>query len=209
MENGIDGSSVDVQWLRCLAQLPNLLQQARMVLGGRFMDCTVALNLRQNIRDLRKTFRPTRDALCERLTALSEPFAQATIPPQLASIHAHFGRGACLALATGIIIDCLLATLEEGNAKTELLGEAAQQSLEICSLVPKVSCHRPLGTLYMSFALKMAYVGAIHPDTKAWIVSQLIEFSGDTFGPGSRFNKSELDWLARYLTLQDVSQCEV
>lgn len=204
MEDATDSTSIESESLKCLARVPNLLKRARAALGATFRDRFVIYDLQQQTRDLRDTSTQCRVALCERLRSLSEGFASPeAMPPQLAILHAYYARSTGMALATDILINCLLAALE-GNSG-ELQKEISRLSLAICNLAGEVSCRRPLGTLYMLFVLRIAYVGANDLEAKDWIDAMLLDFMCDIYGSGAHVERTELDRLTRYLRLQDVA----
>jgi hypothetical protein len=124
------------------------------------------------------------------------------MPPQLSILHAYFARTAATALATNIIINCLLDALEGNSA--ELQKETSQLSLEICNLAIEVSCRRPLGTLYMLFVLRIAYVGANDLEAKDWIEALLVDFRNDVYGSKAHVERLDLEQMTRYFRLQDV-----
>ena len=96
------------------------------------------------------------------------------------SMHAHIGRSYGLGIACQIALNALLLAIrskqnrvikvpltaesETDNPVQELDDtlrvENAIMARETCRLIDAVSCHRPLGTIYAGFILRVAYVGA-------------------------------------------------
>lgn len=203
MEDHIDRTRFDAESLRCLAHVPKLMRRARAALAATSKDSLVIYDLQQQTRNLRDTSTQSRIALCERLSSLRQEFASPeAMPPQLSILHAYFARTAATALATNIIINCLLDALEGNSA--ELQKETSQLSLEICNLAIEVSCRRPLGTLYMLFVLRIAYVGANDLEAKDWIEALLVDFRNDVYGSKAHVERLDLEQMTRYFRLQDV-----
>jgi hypothetical protein len=199
-----DPTGVEAESVRCFARVPNLLKRSRAALSASVKDHFVICDLLQQTRELRDTSTRSRTALCERLGLLSQSFASPeAMPPQVATLHAYYARSAAMALATDILINCLQGALEGNSA--ELQKEAYHLSLEICHLATAVSCRRPLGTLYMLFVLRIAYVGANDPATKDWIEALLLDFRSDVYGSGAYVGRLELEQMTRYLRLEDVA----
>jgi hypothetical protein len=202
VEDFIDGTSDEAESLKCLARVPNLLKRSRAALGAR--DYVLICDLQAQARDLRNTSTQSRIALCDRLSLINHGFASPeAMPPQLAILHAYCARSAAMALATDILIDCLLSALEGNSA--ELQEEISHLSLAVCNLAGEVSCRRPLGTLYMLFVLRIAYVGANDLATRDWIEGLLLEFRDDIYGSRAKVERRELEGLRRYLRLQDIA----
>jgi hypothetical protein len=204
MEDATDSTGFESESLKCFARVSDLLRRARAALGSTVKDLFVIQDLQQQTRSLRDTSLQSRIALCERLSSLNLGFASPeAMPPQFAILHAYYARSAGMALATDILINCLLGALEGGSA--ELQKETSQLSLAICNLAMEVSCRRPLGTLYMLFVLRIAYVGASDLEAKDWIEALLVDFRGDVYGSGAHVARPELEWMTGYLRLQDVA----
>jgi hypothetical protein len=204
MDDATDGTTLESESLKCFARVPNLLKRARAALGATIKDKFVIHDMQQQVRSLRDASMQSRIALCERLSSLNQGFASPEeMPLQFATLHAYYARSAGMALATDILINCLLSALEGDSA--ELQEETSQLSLAICNLAIEVSCRRPLGTLYMLFVLRIAYVGANELKTKDWIEALLVDFRGDVYGSGAPVARPELEWMTRYLRLKDVA----
>ena len=208
MGDATNDTHFESQSLKCFARVPDLLRRARAALGAAAAEDRIAVSdLRQQTRSLRDMSARSRVALCERLGALNEGFAcPEAMPPQFAVLHAYYARSAGMALATDILINCILIALEGGGA--ELQAETSRLSLEICNLAVEVSCRRPLGTLYMLFVLRIAYVGASELEAKDWIEALLADFRSDVYGSGAPVARPELEWITRYLRLQDVARAQ-
>jgi hypothetical protein len=205
LEDASDDTRFESQSMKCFARVPDLLKRARAALGAAVEDHFVIRDLRQQTRSLRDASAQSRVALCERLGSLNKGFASPeAMPPQFAVLHAYYARSVGMALATSILINCLLNALEGDGA--ELQTETSQLSLEICNLAIEVSCRRPLGTIYMLFVLRIAYVGASEQEAKDRIEALLVDFRGDVYGSGAPVKRPELEWMTRYLRLQDAAR---
>ena len=98
----------------------------------------------------------------------------------LTVIHAHIARSYGIGLACQTLLNALLLALrfqqslahrsilanedeiraQNRQLNKSLIIENALMSQESCQLAEAVSCHRPLGTIYMALVLRTAYIGA-------------------------------------------------
>ena len=140
-------------------------------------------------------------------------------------MHAHIARSYGLGITCQIALNALLLAIrskqnrvskvplttgsETDNSAQELdktlRVENAFMAREICQLVNAVSCHRPLGTIYVGFILRVAYVGAGDVDLDG------AQFHDDLipkiYGPDSQ-SAAPLDANATqgFLNLQNLSE---
>ena len=110
-----------------------------------------------------------------------------------------------MAMATQILINALLGALR-GRWREEgvLEQENARLCEDICRLANQVSCHRPLGTVYVPFIIRIAYVGAGENEAKERVCKLLLDYLRDFMGEKAVVNVRELEWLKRHLTLQPM-----
>lgn len=137
--------------------------------------------------------------------------------------HAHIGRSYGMAIATQILLNALLLGLMSRRAQNSGLGasdgldtvardplevENGLLALETCRLAEAVECHRPLGTVYLNFVIRVAYIGAGLPgldgmDGGPSNASGNISNSGDTGDTGDAGDTGNSAVLDRTEPLKD------
>ena len=112
-----------------------------------------------------------------------------------------------MAMATQILINALLGALRGRRQDGMMLEqESARLCEDICALAKQVSCHRPLGTIYVPFILRIAYIGADGGEARAKVCDVLLDYFRDFMGDRAVVNVGELDFLVRYLTLRHLTE---
>ncbi|MCJ1473508.1 hypothetical protein MMC13_002159 [Lambiella insularis] len=120
------------------------------------------------------------------------------------TLHAACARSYALVVATQVQINALLDALRGGH-DAALKRENARLCADICALVGQVHRHRPLGTVYVPFVLRVAYMGADSDEARACVCELLLDFFHDFQGDQALVRGGELKWLARYLSLSDLT----
>ena len=201
--NHIDIDTVDGKMMACLAHLPDLMQRGRRALRSQPQPISTLLDLQKEGRALREAFEPNMKSLRERWKDTDSNVA-VQYPKYAylnAIIHAHFSRSYGMALAVGIILNCILAALEKNT--DGLREESSHLSEEILHLAEVVDQYRPLGTLYMLFSLVAAWVGATDPIRKEMVRICLNGYQRDIQGELAKTTSStDLESLERRFYLK-------
>ena len=186
VSNQIDINTVDGQMMKCLAQLPELMHRGRHVIWSMPLNPDTLSGIREEVQLLRVSFAPILDSLRERWLHTDSNIA-AQYPDFMAHraiIHAHYSRSYGLALAIGIILNCMSSTLE-GSDK-DFSRHSEELSDEVVNLAEVAAQYRPLGTIYMVLSLAAAWVGVKAPAKKAAIEALLISYVRDLQGPSAK-----------------------
>ena len=153
--------------------------------------------LREHMKEVMVRFTPRFEAL------------QATLDSSPNCLWTRIAHAACarsfgMAMATQILINALLGALRgQRQDRGVLKQDNARLCKDICTLADQVSCHRPLGTVYVPFVLRIAYVGADGDEARVRVCDVLLDYFRDFMGERAVVSVRELDWLVRYLTLRD------
>ena len=198
----IDIDTIDGQMMKCLAHLPDLMHRGRSALSSQSLLVSTLLDIQQEVRTLRDSFGPNLKSLRERWKDTDSSLAMqyAEIMHLKTIIHAHFSRSYGMALAVGIVLNCMLAAL--GGNIAELSEESSQLSDEVLNLAGIVDQYRPLGALYMIVCLIGAWVGATDPTKKAVVRTCLIGYQRDIQGQSVAISLAELEFLERRFYLK-------
>ena len=198
----IDIDTVDGQMMKCLAHLPDLMHRGRCALRSASQPVSTLQDLHREARTLRDSFEPSMKSLRERWKGTNSSLVKQY--PGYAHlkdiIHAHFSRSYGMALAVGIMLNCVLAALEGDTGG--LKEESSQLSDEILNLAEVVDQYRPLGTLYMIISLAAAWVGATDPIKKEMARVCLIGYQRDVQGPSATTSSTDLEFLERRFCLK-------
>ena len=200
--NQIDSETIDGQMMKCLAQLPDLMYRGRCASKISALPVSTLPSLQVEVRTLSDSFRPTLTNLRERWRDTDSSIAM-RYPEHMnlrGIIHAHYSRSYGMALALGIILNCMVAALED---KTPELSEDSSQMVdEVLNLARTVDQYRPLGTLYMVLCLGAAWVGATDSIRKAMLETLLINYHKDLHGASSTFFPHGLKLMETLFTLK-------
>jgi len=163
--------------------------------------------LRDEVRTVRENFQPILRRFRERLdsfdpSSISTGTGLAYLPSLL---HAHFARTFGLALATSIILNCVLTAME--HDKPELRKESARLSDEIFTIAQTMIIFRPLASMGMLICLPIARAVAADTNVKRNIEALLLDYWSDFTKPsmdGIAFLTEWMDQLVDRLNLRDV-----
>ena len=200
----IDTDTIDGQMMQCLARLPDLMDRGRYALKSYLPNSLKFLGVREEVRSLRDSFAPNLEGLRDRWintnSSIASQYPEFTAHKEI--IHAHYSRSYGLAVAIGIILNCVAAALEGDTPELELSNQSSQLSDEIVNLADVVNQYRPLGAVYMVLCLAVAWVGAKDPAKKATIEPMLLLYMRDIQGPSATTLSMGLDFLERKFTLK-------
>ncbi|KAL8647426.1 MAG: hypothetical protein Q9226_006431 [Calogaya cf. arnoldii] len=189
---------LDGQWFSCIADVPDLIQRSKAAL---ILDEPPSLNflgleleVRAHLENIKPIITKTRDRL--------DSFDRTSVPAALGNhLQAHYLRSLAMALGVGIILNCLLSGLDGTSAAIN--EESVAWSDEIVQLAERCTMYRPLGSLSMSVALRMAWPGAGCEEVKERIQALLVEY-GACVGLTEETDSGALDTMKRRWTLQQL-----
>jgi hypothetical protein len=198
----IDIDTIDGQMMKCLAHLPDLIQRGRCALKQPVLFDSVLLELQREVRNLHGNYAPILKSIRERLERMnSRGLSQHPGPDCLEKkIHAYFTRSYGMALAVGIVLNCILIALVGTNP--QLSQESSQFSDEILALAEVVNQYRPLGASYMILCLGVAWLGATDPKVKAKTAEYLFDYQRDLRRPIAAFPSAYLELLEKRVSLK-------
>ena len=200
--NTIDISTIDGQMMKCLAQLPDLMDRGRHALRSLSLPDPVLVGIQEEVRDLRHSFGSNLESLRNRWIDTDSSIAMQYpgFMQQKPIIHAHFSRSYGMALALGIILNCMLAALD-GNI-SEFDEESSQLSNEVLNLAEIVDQYRPLGTMYMILCLVAAWVGTKGWAQRAFLKMRLTSYIKDVHGPSAKGPSADLERIEKRFYLK-------
>ncbi|KAF4554099.1 Hypothetical protein D9617_5g069750 [Elsinoe fawcettii] len=230
--NPIEGYGVDGRVLKTLALFPNLLLNTRAAFRQEPIDFDSLLILHAKLKGLHTNHTLNRREVVARFEELDsrEPDIK-LLPIPMLIMHSHFARQVAVTLSYETLLCLLLSTVcsaelpgrDSGSpgsvdrmseSDTEAweplidpylyLAQAASASKYLSDLCEKVTQHRPLGTIYMTFVMRVAWVAASSEEARARILEQLRSFAKDMGGPSANLSLEELSALGDYITLRDL-----
>ncbi|KAB8336682.1 hypothetical protein FH972_020993 [Carpinus fangiana] len=228
-ETDVEECSIDEQMLRHFAQLPELMRAARnMLINSQGPPEPLELTILQHkIFQLRQTLGPVYKGCADRYHGLHGVLLSVgdKVDVRLEIGHAHCARTALLAITTHLVANCIaegvLRHPQSGDSSSDLAllrAESAALSREVREIATQVYRHRPLGTIYMNFVLRVAWAGAspcasfdesdLHAQQdRLETESMLVDYGSDLHGidlASGGFRRRDLEWLAGYLRLENV-----
>ncbi|KAF2221346.1 hypothetical protein BDZ85DRAFT_15916 [Elsinoe ampelina] len=229
--NPIEGYGVDGRVLKTLALFPNLLLDTRAAFSQEPIDYEKLRTIHTKMKDLYINHALNRQEVVARFEELDsrEPDIKRLSIPLLV-MHSHFARQAAVTLSYEAMLCLLLSTvcsaplppptphLDTGGFASDsgpepwsplidpyiYLSQANTASKYLSDLCDKVTQHRPLGTIYMTFVMRVAHVAAATDEARAHILEQLRSFAKDMGGPSAQLDEKELNELGDYLSLRDM-----
>ncbi|KAL8845937.1 MAG: hypothetical protein Q9221_008938 [Calogaya cf. arnoldii] len=189
---------LDGQWFTCIAGLPDLFQRSKAALILEEPPSLHFLGLELEVRALLENIKPIITKTRDRL----DSFNGTSVPAVLGNhLQAHYLRSLAMALGVGIILNCLLSGLEGTSAAIN--EESVAWSDEIVKLAGICTMYRPLGSMSMLVALRMAWPGAGCEEVKERIQALLVEY-GACMGLTEETDSGALDTMKRRWTLQQL-----
>ncbi|PNS13838.1 hypothetical protein CAC42_1329 [Sphaceloma murrayae] len=219
--NPMEGHGVDGRVLRVAALLPNLLLNTRSAFAQSRIDYVKLIDVHGHLRELHTAHALSRREVVARFEEIDTREASTSaLPVQTMIFHSHYARQVAVTLAYEIMLCLLLSTICSAPPPPHLmdsdgfpwsptvdpfiyLDQVGASSKYLSDLGDRVTAHRPLGTIYMTFVLRVAHVAAPTETAKARIIAQLHDFASDMGVPTAKID-SELQQLGEYLTLRDV-----
>lgn len=228
--NPIEGSGVDGRTMKTFALFPNLLLTARSVFSQDLVDYEKLAAVHTKLEALYAIHTQDTQEVVARFEELDTRQSNVGgLPVSLLILHSHFARQVAIAIAVEAMICVLLSTIcsalpptaisSSGHVSTTVpdlktqssapdpsvyLSQAAKGSAYLSDLADKVIRHRPLGTIYLTWVLRIAYVTASSEEAKSRIYRQLLDYAQDMAGLSVKLDSGELDALGDYLSLRDV-----
>ncbi|KAI4270330.1 MAG: hypothetical protein L6R38_007164 [Xanthoria sp. 2 TBL-2021] len=201
LNGGIPDSShkyLDGQWFTCIADVPDLIQRSKAALILHEPPSLHLLGLELEVRALLEDIKPIITKTRDRL----DSFDGTSVPAVLSNhLQAHYFRSLAMALGVGIILNCVLSGLE--GTSTTICEESVLWSEEIVQLAEICTIYRPLGSMAMLIALRMAWPGAGCAAAKERIESLLVEY-GACVGLTEETECGDLGQMQRRWTLQQL-----
>ncbi|KAL8719907.1 MAG: hypothetical protein Q9181_007995 [Wetmoreana brouardii] len=185
------------KWVQCLAHVPDLMQRSKHTMRQSPTSALTYRNLKYEADSLRESCEANIETMRGRLMAFDEAVAPAGMASHL---HANHLRSLSLALATGIVLDCILGALV-GNSMP-LLEQMSRWSKEIVQLAEVAVKYRPLGSMAEIIPLSVASIAAMDRDTKqkAWLL--LEDYETVCLGKTTSNADAGLGCLVERLTLE-------
>lgn len=212
--NPLEGDNVDNRTIQTMAKLPNLLRTVQEAYVQEPIDLEALSRAEATLTSMRDLHAIDRAEICDRFKDFEErcQMHPLLMPPKLNVLHSHFARQAAMAYAIEIYVNLVLsgaARKARGyQTRVPLVDEhllAADACVEeILSLGELVQVHRPLGTIYMGYAMTAALAAALTDDLRGRVMLQAQGFVDDMYGPGGSPGMSHLCGLSDYLTCRDL-----
>ncbi|KAF2155894.1 hypothetical protein K461DRAFT_83900 [Myriangium duriaei CBS 260.36] len=215
IKNPTQDEGVMGRTLMTLARIPNLLLRTRGALSKPTVDEAELQKLRQTLRTIRSAHLFDIKELLERLETLEKKHPDpAQRDREVMMLHCAHGRHVATAYSTDMHLLSLLSAVDyprnppisrtvRGTSKADLdewMQLAADRAEEASDLAERVACHRPLGTFYMDYVLKGAYIVAGDRSTQLRILGQIWEYAYDMFGSEAKVDLEQMneirDWIA-------------
>ncbi|KAL8893800.1 MAG: hypothetical protein Q9192_004909 [Flavoplaca navasiana] len=194
---GPDGAP-DVKWFKCITDVPDLIQRSKAALILHEPPSLHLLSLELEARALLDLIRPVITQLRDRF----DNFDAKSFPEKLSDqLRAHYMRSLAMGLGVGIVLNCVLSGLE--GTPSVVYDESVLWSGEIVRIAELAVVYRPLGSMAMLIALRMAWSGAWLRESKARIQELLTEY-GLCFGLTEDSECSDLGTMQRRWTLQQL-----
>ena len=188
----------DVKWFMCITDVPDLIQRSKAALILHEPPSLHLLSLELEVRALLDHARPVITRLRDRF----DNFDAKSFPEKLSDqLRAHYMRSLAMGLGVGIVLNCVLSGLE-GTASV-VCDESVLWSGEIVRIAKLAVVYRPLGSMAMLIALRMAWSGVWLRESKARIEELLKEY-GLCVGLTEDSECSDLGPMQRRWTLQQL-----
>ncbi|KAL8677712.1 MAG: hypothetical protein Q9186_005896 [Xanthomendoza sp. 1 TL-2023] len=187
---------LDGQWFTCIADVPDLIQRSKAALILHEPPSLHLLNLELEVRALLEDINP----MITRLRDRNDTFDKNAVPALISNhLGTHYLRSLAMALGVGIILNCVLSGLE--GTSMIVCEESTLWSDEIVRIAEICTVYRPLGSMNMLVALRMAWAGAARLESKERIETLLVEY-GACVGLIEDSKCCDLGQMQRRWTLQ-------
>ena len=202
-----DQSTLHKETFRYLAMIPGLRKKAKLALSeGRDSHPTIWETTFLEIQVVAQNYQPIYETMLEQLEARIILTTSGTNDRKIPSFSddetalriLRFVFPACM---TQLLLHAWLSFYDP-LAQTKM-KQAAQC---VCGYVPLGMLFRPLGAAFMTFPLRMAYIGVTSDAQRAWVKDQVNTIHQDIQGPRAHLvTFKELDWWADTISLKCLS----
>ena len=188
--------------MSCLGQLPALMQRGRIALKqSPLINRDAILEIQSEINILYQRFQPILHELRARWLKFetSDMFEVHYTAQQKRFVHCHYARMLAFGAAVALVINCVLASLGEGNSVLQSENERLVE--EILELGHVLKAYRPLGAMSTTIWLGAAWVATQDPALRAKIEEMVVYYQKDLEEKGNVVPGENLDWYRRQFTL--------
>lgn len=194
---GYEGANGDGNVIQCLARVPSLLQRCKDSLPRTCFSEPTLTKLKSEVLSLRQNSEKIIMESRDRLYNVNMDSTPLTIREH---IQAHYLCIYGMGLGTGIILNCMLAMLDDDYLR--LQEESSRYSNEIFQLAESAVKYQPLGSVAIILCLSVAWLGAPDPAFKERIKTLLSKYVLACLGrPASNLN-ADLERLKKRFALQ-------
>ncbi|KAF3480357.1 uncharacterized protein GIQ15_05704 [Arthroderma uncinatum] len=199
VENHLDGAAPEGKMMRCVAQVPSLLQRARKLRRDGVEDPTL-------LADAMASYKDAKDAAEE----LRAKYKKAQLPTEgefsfkdpIVMAHSFYQRSFGLSLTVAMILNCVVAGIDCENP--EFSAESTRYVDEILEIAGSATIYRPLGASFVPLCLMMAWVGTGDVATRKTLEAALKEYEAD-YAPGQAVMLTpKIEKVSRQLRLLDL-----
>ena len=117
--------------------------------------------------------------------------------------YAHFGH--CRSWGTAIAVGTLIGQLTMAVMPQQAEAVQAENlyfARESVQLAEAAQTYRPIGTLFMNFTMKLAWLAAeTDPELREQIQGYMTMYTRDFYGDRAGTDDGDLDWIRRHLGL--------
>ncbi|KAG8525274.1 uncharacterized protein KY384_008918 [Bacidia gigantensis] len=182
---GLDGRVIDGDVMICLAQLPNLMARARLIITQpETISNSEILGVQSELIELQKTYEPVLKRLRERWEYILRKFSGSSSQrsEQQRMVHCHYGRMFAFGLTISMLINFIRANIIIGDDAFYLVNENTRMSYQILELAESLVTYRPLGSIAMTLFLSAAAICTKDPRVKDRIEAMYSIFNQDVYG---------------------------
>lgn len=206
--------------MRTLSRVPNILQRIRKALSGPTINYAALASVRMTLLAVRNEHIVICSETAERFDRFEKDYPNIRESVNFVRMmHSSYGRHHCTALVTdlhllSLLSACdypdvepppMLATDRESDTLDPWMQLAASRAAEISVCAERVACHRPLGTFYMDFILKGAYISAGDRATQLRLLGQIYEYNVEMYG-GMKYDVQDLTAVHTWFNVGDLRE---
>ncbi|KAL8813218.1 MAG: hypothetical protein Q9223_007096 [Gallowayella weberi] len=187
------------EWYYIIAAIPDLIQRSKAAMILYDLPSLNLLSLELETRSLLDECKAIITTQRERL----ETYQPSSHAPEMAGhMHAHYLRSLGMAMATGIILNCVLSGLE--GTTDWIPQESSSWSEEITRLSHLATKYLPLGSMAMILCLRIAWMGAVDLGARREIEDLLLDYDQACLGSPVESLCGDMTRAMRRFTLQDL-----
>lgn len=195
VENELDEDTPAALMMRCLANVPNLIQRGRKALREQSGLQMLVSETRCQYQRLTAILRDLHD----HLEAAQELSYNCHSETSLTMVHAHHQRMYGLGLIICIIFNCILRALAGSNSGFDT--DLDHFCENVLSLAVQAVIYRPLGAGYVTLCLTVAWCGCRDEATRFKIERALDDYRMDITALSAETFKADLEYASRRLSL--------